>query len=92
MSNPRIGGRGKKLPYRTVTKRIPEPIAQEIEELAQSYIDYATEISTIRSTIVLNDSELRNKIRQILKQKKSAKYSMKKLLQVLFGKEVDINL
>ena len=92
MKDPRVGGRGHKLPYRTMTKRIPEPIAQEIDQLAQSYTDWITQSSSLRNTIVINDSEMREKMRQILKMKKGAKYSMQKLLQLLFGKEVEIKL
>lgn len=90
-----VGGRGKKAPYKTVVVRVPEPIVETVEKLANDYRDAVLAgKSTDEFVKVMTDDECyRNSLRyddvkvaiaDILKMKKSAKISMEKLLQVLF--------
>lgn len=76
------GGRGKKADYETTVKRIPLPIVDEVEKLIENYhyglsVNDSSEFKTLEESIMIASS--------ILKSKKSAKESIKKLLQVLFN-------
>jgi hypothetical protein len=82
------GGRGKKADYETKVIRIPLPIVGEVEKIIDSYhkgvsVNDSTEFKTLEESIMIAST--------ILKSKKSAKESIKKLLQVLY-KSDDIDL
>lgn len=98
MSKP-IGGRGKKAPYLTTIMRVPMPIAEKVKSLIEGY-----RLSAINGQITQDDlrriepwhtpiskTEAIEKAREILTQKKSARISMQKLLQVLYD-DLKINL
>lgn len=82
------GGRGKKADYETKVIRVPLPIVDEVETLIQCFRDDLldkpfSDARSLDEAIVIASN--------ILKSKKSAKESIKKLLQVLY--QVDnINL
>lgn len=82
------GGRGKKADYETKVIRIPLPIVGEVEKLIDNYhhglsVNDSSEFKTLEESIMIAST--------ILKSKKSAKESIKKLLQVLYDCQ-NINL
>lgn len=94
------GGRGKRSPYLTKVMRIPDPLLKKVEELVDDF--YQNEKSTDDQSVLENHSEFNQKIEEsinhaldILAQnkisKKSTKYCLEKLLQVLYNDD-SINL
>ena len=90
MSIKPVGGRGLKAPYATVTMRIPKPLADYFNKIIK---DYRTEILTQTSVnteniidrdIKITKLEAIENATKILKHKKNARYSLEKLLQVLY--------
>lgn len=82
------GGRGKKGDYGTKVVRIPLPIVIEVEKIIEDFhqdlsYDRSSELISLEEAIIITSS--------ILKSKKSAKESIKKLLQVLY-KSDNVNL
>ena len=91
------GGRGHKAPYKTKIMRVPEPIAYRLEELCDIYrqaslqgnwdgIDGDLLVSTTPLDR-LDKNQAMEEAKKILKQKKSARVSLEKLLQVLYGND-----
>lgn len=78
------GGRGKKADYESKVVRIPSPIVQEVETLIECFHNG---IPSKDSSDSKSLSEAVMIASNILKSKKSAKESLRKLLQVLY--EVD---
>lgn len=87
------GGRGKKSPYTTKVVRIPDPILERVEKLVNEF--YLNEKSTGEIPVLENHKEIEhnteksiNHALDILAQnkvsKKSTKYCLEKLLQVLY--------
>lgn len=88
------GGRGKRSPYATKVVRIPDPLLKRVEELVNDF--YRNEKSTDDKSVLENhvtfnqnkeesvayalDILAQNKI-----SKKSTKYCLEKLLQVLYN-------
>lgn len=75
------GGRGKKADYETKVIRIPLPIVNEVEKIVEDFhqglsVNDSSEFKTLEESIAIASA--------ILKSKKSAKESIKKLLQVLY--------
>jgi len=93
------GGRGKKAPYSTSVVRVPSKLVPHIEEMIEEYVDlleatgedpvdhYNAE-SPYRCDIRYGDAVVAAK--KILAQKKSAKQSVIKLLQVLYPQIISI--
>lgn len=93
------GGRGKKAPYDTRTVRVPVDLIPYVEEFIEEYrelklngidpIDLDKRFNSTQSILKLADSLV--EAEKILKQKKSAKESMKKLLASMFpGEEINL--
>lgn len=94
-----VGGRGKKAPYKTVVKRIPQPIEEKVEALIDNYINQSDVSLAIKiDTSIIEDSglsvttitkdEMIDLIKSILKSKMSAKKSLIKLLQLLYKSQI----
>lgn len=88
-----VGGRGKKAPYETTTIRIPEPIRAEVERLSEEYRGLAEEglVNPEVDYVPLDSISYEQALegaKKILVQKKSARESLRKLLQVIYGGEV----
>jgi hypothetical protein len=81
------GGRGVKAPYETVVIRVPKPIESDILEIIQSYRDGSQKPVTSN----LDKDKMIELAKSILSEKKSAKISLTKLLQVLL-EDKEINL
>jgi hypothetical protein len=88
------GGRGKKSPYATKVMRIPDPLLKRVEGLVNDF--YLQEKSTDDQSVLENHMEKNHNIEtfksyalDILAQnkvsKKSTKYCLEKLLQVLYN-------
>lgn len=84
------GGRGNKAPYESTHVRVPVPIKAEVEKLINEFklgIDGHTE-NLLTGLIEVDEAV---KIAQgILKQKKSARVSVEKLLTALYNTEIKL--
>lgn len=78
------GGRGVKASYETITARIPKPIKSTVLELVSDYRKSLSESKPVTSYVTsIDKQDTINLAREIIKQKKSAKLSLEKLLQTL---------
>lgn len=78
------GGRGKKADYESKVIRVPLPIIGEVENLIENFHN---DLSTNTLAVSTDSISLESAIEiaaNILKSKKSAKESVRKLLQVLY--------
>jgi hypothetical protein len=94
MTKPK-GGRGIKAPYRTAILRVPLPLMSSFKTQLDEYRElldkgvlsdrelYTEQINKLRGGS-LSKNQAIDKARQVLKQKKSARVSLEKLLQLLF--------
>lgn len=96
MNTPK-GGRGKKAPYQTTTIRVPVPLQSEFEARINEYCEFV--VSGTQPPVKLDEALNLTKVsyseavayaEDILKQKKSARKSIEKLLQVLYGGETNL--
>ena len=97
MSKP-TGGRGKKAPYETTTTRVPVPLLKSIEQQVDQYREFvvngtqpSVQGKETAAMTMTSYSEAVAHAKEILKQKKSAKQSLEKLLQVLYGGKVTLD-
>jgi hypothetical protein len=81
------GGRGKRNDYQTKTKRIPVELEHQIDRLIE---EFTTEQASTPDKPVTSLHEAVAAALSILKAKKSAKLSMEKLLQVLYGGDIKL--
>lgn len=92
--NKPVGGRGRKAPYETALIRVPLPVYDQVEKIADDYrrsviegednnLDEKTK--THSETTSVNYSDALQRAKEIVKQRKSASESLAKLLQVLYG-------
>lgn len=79
------GGRGKRSPYATKVVRIPDPLLERVEELVSDF--YENEKITGDQSVIKKDSikHASDILAQNKISKKSTKYCMEKLLQVLYN-------
>jgi len=84
------GGRGKKAPYETTTVRVPIPLAEEIYELINQYREFVVNGNLPAAKPIVSYDQAMIQAKEILKQKKSARQSLEKLLQVLYGCETSL--
>lgn len=98
--NKPLGGRGKKAPYQTVVVRIPESLLPEVNDLIEEYRDSLLNNDLNQSEKIKSEDidtchykklEAIEEAKKILAQKKSAKKSIKSLLQVLYQTKIDEN-
>jgi len=89
MNNKPVGGRGLKAPYQTKTVRVPCPVVEVVEKVIADYRATGNVSSKHISTVTAE--EALEKARLIYKSRdgrtKSAKSSLEKLLQVIYGEE-----
>lgn len=92
------GGRGHKAPYETTHIRVPVPIKEEVDKLVNKYKECVLQgdkvdinFSSVQSDLISITPDDAIQIAQsILKQKKSAKASLEKLLTALYGQEIKL--
>ena len=88
------GGRGKRSPYSTKVMRIPDPLLKTVEELVSDF--YQDEKSTDDKSVLENHHKNSKNIEESINHaldifaqnktsKKSTKYCLEKLLQVLYN-------
>ena len=95
MSKPK-GGRGKIAPYKTTHMRVPVPLKKRVSKLIEEYRDGLSQTddehqyssSESKELDKLSLTEAKEKCKDIVKQKKSARVSLAKLLTALYGEEV----
>jgi hypothetical protein len=85
--NKPVGGRGIKAPYETTHVRVPVPIKPNVERFIEDFkngVDNLTEnpLTDIENALITAQT--------ILKQKKSAKVSLEKLLTAIYS--IDVKL
>lgn len=86
MSKPK-GGRGIKAPYETTHLRVPVPIKPELERLIERYKEQG---DTSSENLLTGLDEAVITAKSILKQKKSAKISLEKLLTAIYGEKITL--
>lgn len=95
--NKPVGGRGKKAPYETALIRVPVPVYNQVEKIADDYrrsvienednnLEEKTDIPSETTTV--NYSDALQRAKEIVNQGKSARISLAKLLQLLYGGKV----
>lgn len=91
-----LGGRGNKAPYETTHIRVPLPLKEIIQELVDNYKSTNHVPDNINQLIQPESSDDRmiavddaiSLAHAILKQKKSAKLSLQKLLTAIYNVDV----
>jgi len=78
------GGRGKKADYESKVIRVPLPIIGEVENLIENFHNDLSSNTLAVSTDSISLESAIEIATNILKSKKSAKESVRKLLQVLY--------
>jgi hypothetical protein len=97
--NKPVGGRGNKVPYDTVVMRVPSPLVAEFRDTIEIFYDHVNagildpnEISKSMTKSLshsgMKKSDALVKAKEILKTKKSARQSVLKLLQVIYGMDI----
>lgn len=89
MTKPK-GGRGIKAPYETTTMRVPVPLQAELEKRVEDYREFLVNGTQPTEDRVVSRQDAIAHAKEILKQKKSARQSIEKLLQVLYGGDIDL--
>jgi hypothetical protein len=94
-----VGGRGQKAPYTTSIVRVPDPLIPTIEKLIDDYREmifngtisneqdsenYTSQLGIVR----LPKDDVIRESKRVLSAKKSARLSVLKLLQLLYGDEI----
>lgn len=80
------GGRGLKASYKTTHVRIPLPVKEVVEKIANQYRD-TEEIPNLE---FLNSDEIIELARKILRHKKSARISLEKLLKSIYKHDIKL--
>lgn len=80
------GGRGLRASYETTHVRVPLPVKDIIEKIANQYRD-TEEIPDLN---FLNSSDVIELARRILKHKKSARISLEKLLKSIYKQDIKL--
>lgn len=90
-----VGGRGQKAPYTTSIIRVPDPLVPTVEKLIEDYREMifngtiSSDQNSDRLGIVkLSKDDVIKQSKRVLSAKKSAKVSILKLLQLLYGDEI----
>lgn len=81
-----VGGRGIKAPYETTHVRVPVPIKPNVERFIE---DFKNGVDITQKPLTDIENALIT-AQNILKQKKSAKVSLEKLLTAIYSTEVKL--
>ena len=82
-ANKPLGGRGKRVPYKSIVKWTPEPVSNEIDLIIEDYRDMALTTREFRNIIVVDLEKLERECEIIFSQKQPTKKRIQKLLGVL---------
>lgn len=96
MNSKPLGGRGHKVPYKSRTVRVPEPIVEQIQTICDTYREAA-----LKGNLKSIEDQERQKLdepinpltkdqaiheaKKIIRQRKSPRISLEKLLNILYG-------
>lgn len=85
------GGRGQKAPYESTHIRVPIPLKGEVERLIEKYREsILTGIAPSDQSGLCDYEQAVEHAHEILKQKKSARQSIEKLLTAIYGRETSL--
>jgi hypothetical protein len=84
--NKPTGGRGKKASYQTTHVRVPEPLKADIERLINLFHEGGEPAGD--TLVSFDDAVVLAKA--VLRQKKSAKVSLEKLLTAIYAKSIEL--
>lgn len=88
------GGRGAKAPYETTHIRVPLPLKQKIEQICEEYkqkVISGEDVTESEDTAsIMEFEEALELAKTILKQKKSARVSLKSLLTGIYNRDIDL--
>ncbi len=98
------GGRGHKAPYQTKNARVPVPMATQVSEIVNKYHEFVanggdaenppyfvSENKPVHSFSKIVELDVAVDLaKEILKNKKSSKLSLQKLLKAIYGKDVTL--
>lgn len=85
------GGRGLKAPYESTHIRVPVPLKAEVEALIERYRESVlTGSDTPDQSGLYTYEQAIELAHEVLKQKKSARHSLEKLLTGIYGRETTL--
>lgn len=85
------GGRGKKLPYNSVTVRIPENLKSQVEDLVNDYRQFILDGIEINNDNIPSIDEIKELSKQLLKSRATRKDIVIKLVMSIYGIEITDN-
>lgn len=85
------GGRGKKLPYNSVTVRIPENLKSQVENLVNDYRQFILDGIETNNDNIPSIDEIKELSKQLLKSRATRKDIVIKLVMSIYGIEITDN-
>jgi hypothetical protein len=85
------GGRGKKLPYNSVTVRIPENLKSQVENLVNDYRQFILDGVETNNDNIPSINEIKQLSKQLLKSRATKKDIVIKLVMSIYGIEITDN-
>jgi hypothetical protein len=82
------GGRGKKLPYNSVTVRIPENLKSQVEDLVSDYRQFILDGIENNNDNIPSIDEIKQLSKQLLKSRATRKDIVIKLVMSIYGIEI----
>jgi hypothetical protein len=82
------GGRGKKLPYNSVTVRIPENLKTQVEDLVNDYRQFILDGIETNNNNIPSIDEIKQLSKQLLKTRATRKDIVIKLVMSIYGIEI----
>ena len=79
------GGRGKKVPYNSLTVRIPEDLKDTVEGLVDDYRQFILDGIQIKSNDIPSIDEIKELSKQLLKGRTTRKDIIIKLVTSIYG-------
>jgi hypothetical protein len=79
------GGRGKKVPYNSLTVRIPEDLKDTVESLVNDYRQFILDGIQIKSNDIPTIDEIKELSKQLLKGRTTRKDIIIKLVTSIYG-------
>jgi hypothetical protein len=85
------GGRGNKLPYNSVTVRIPENLKSQVENLVNDYRQFILDGVETNNDNIPSIDEIKQLSKQLLKSRATRKDIVIKLVMSIYGIEITDN-
>jgi hypothetical protein len=85
------GGRGKKLPYNSITVRIPENLKSQVEALVNDYRQFILDGIETNNDNIPSIDEIKQLSKQLLKSRATRKDIVIKLVMSIYGIEITDN-